>query len=67
MLMDKGTLFEIDRRALDAGITISALASLASVSSATMAKFRKQPEAVRPRTVSKLLKALDAIEREKAA
>lgn len=65
--MDKGTLFEIDRRALDAGITISALASLASVSSATMAKFRKQPEAVRPRTVSKLLKALDAIEREKAA
>ena len=64
--MDKQTLLEIDRRALSSGMTLSDLAGRAGVGKATMAKLRKDPSSVRPRSFSKLLNTLDAIEREKA-
>lgn len=55
-------LHEIDARALRLGLTLSALAERAGVSSSTMAKLRKG-ESVRPRPVNKLIATLEEMER----
>lgn len=62
--MDTAKILEIDGRALRLGLTLSELARLAKVSSATMAKLHKDPSSVRPRTFSKLLSELDKRESE---
>lgn len=59
-------LHDIDRRAYDVGLTLSELATMARVSSATIARCR-QGGATRIRSLTKLESVLDRVERERGS
>lgn len=55
-------LYEIDRRALALGVSVTTIAREARVGSNTMARFRADPDRVNPRVVNKLLARLESRE-----
>lgn len=59
-------LYEIDRRALDLGLTLRQLALKAEVGVNTVARFKQDPGKVNPRTVNKLIRQLERMETERA-